>query len=210
VQVTGSEVASLPVQLIVTWWLYQPFESGLRAGAAELATGGVESYLSAKEVEAELPAWSVQVTPGAALALSGPLYVVESGQLASPERVSLPFQVTVTGLLYQPFVFAGRSAVGLSTGGVESYLSGTEVEAELPAWSAQVTPRAALALSGPLYVVELGQLAIPEVTSLPCQLTVTELLYQPFAFGLRSGLGANIGGVESYLSGKETDAELPA
>jgi hypothetical protein len=210
VQVTGSEVASLPVQLIVTWWLYQPFESGLRAGAAELATGGVESYLSAKEVEAELPAWSVQVTPGAALALSGPLYVVESGQLASPERESLPFQVTVTGLLYQPFVFAGRSALGLSTGGVESYLSGTEVEAELPAWSVQVTPGAALALSGPLYVVELGQLAIPEVASLPCQLTVTELLYQPFAFGFRSGLGANTGGVESYLSGKETDAELPA
>ena len=209
-QVTGSEVASLPVQLIVTWWLYQPFESGLRAGAAELATGGVESYLSAKEVEAELPAWSVQFTPGAALALSGPLYVVESGQLASPERESLPFQVTVTGLLYQPFVFAGRSALGLSTGGVESYLSGTEVEAELPAWSVQVTPGAALALSGPLYVVELGQLAIPEVASLPCQLTVTELLYQPFAFGFRSGLGANTGGVESYLSGKETDAELPA
>jgi hypothetical protein len=182
----------------------------LRAGAAELATGGVESYLSAKEVEAELPAWSVQVTPGAALALSGPLYVVESGQLASPERESLPFQVTVTGLLYQPFVFAGRSALGLSTGGVESYLSGTEVEAELPAWSVQVTPGAALALSGPLYVVELGQLAIPEVASLPCQLTVTELLYQPFAFGFRSGLGANTGGVESYLSGKETDAELPA
>ena len=132
-QVTGPEVASLPVQLIVTWWLYHPFESGLRPGAAELATGGVESYLSGKEVEAELPAWSMQVTPGAALALSGPLYVVESGQLASPERVSLPCQVTVTGLLYQPFAFVGRSAVGLSTGGVESYLSGTEVEAELPA-----------------------------------------------------------------------------
>jgi len=210
VQVTGPEVASLPVQLIVTWSLYHPFESGLRAGAAELATGGVESYLSAKEVEAELPAWSVQVTPGAAFALSGPLYVVKSGQLASPERVSLPCQVTVTGLLYQPFVFVGRSAVGLSTGGVESYLSGTEIEAELPAWSVQVTPGVALALSGPLYVVELGQLAIPEVASLPCQLTVTELLYHPFAFGLRSGLGPNTGGAESYLSGKETDAELPA
>jgi hypothetical protein len=89
-------------------------------------------------------------------------------------------------------------------------LSAKEVEAELPAWSVQVTPGAALALSGPLYVVELGQLAIPEVASLPCQLTVTELLYQPFAFGFRSGLGANTGGVESYLSGKETDAELPA
>jgi hypothetical protein len=133
VQVTGPEVASLPVQLIVTWWLYHPFESGLRAGAAELATGGVESYLSGKEVEAELPAWSVQVTPGAALALSGPLYVVELGQLAIPEVASLPCQLTVTELLYQPFAFGLRSGLGANIGGVESYLSGKETDAELPA-----------------------------------------------------------------------------
>jgi hypothetical protein len=50
-------------------------------------------------------------------------------------------------------------------------------------------------------VAELGQLAIPEVASLPFQVTVTGLLYQPFAFGARSGLGANTGGVESYLIG---------
>ena len=50
-------------------------------------------------------------------------------------------------------------------------------------------------------MAELGQLAIPEVLSLPFQLTVTGLLYQPFAFADRSGLGANTGGVESYLSG---------
>ena len=59
--------------------------------------------------------------------------MTEAGQLASPDKLSLPFQLTVTGLLYQPFVFAERSASGLSTGGVESYLSGKEVEAELPA-----------------------------------------------------------------------------
>jgi hypothetical protein len=56
VQVTGPEVASLPVQLIATWWLYHPFVSGGRAGAAELATGAVESYLSGKETIAGLPA----------------------------------------------------------------------------------------------------------------------------------------------------------
>jgi len=37
------------------------------------ATGAVESYLSGKEVEAELPAWSVQVALSEALALSGVL-----------------------------------------------------------------------------------------------------------------------------------------
>ena len=63
----------------------------------------------------------------------------------------------------------------------------------------QVALGAALALSGPLYVAEVGQLAIPEVESLPCQVTVTELLYQPFAFGFRSGLGAKTGGSASIL-----------
>ena len=66
-------MASLPPQLIATWWLYQPFTSGDRPGVAEAATGAVESYLSGKEVEAELPAWSVQVALSEALALSGVL-----------------------------------------------------------------------------------------------------------------------------------------
>jgi hypothetical protein len=50
--------------------------------------------------------------------------VTELGQLAIPEVLSLPFQVTVTGFLYQPFAFGARSALGPKTGGVESYLSG--------------------------------------------------------------------------------------
>ena len=132
-QVTGPEVASLPVQLIATWRLYHPFMSGGRAGAAELETGAVASYLSGKETIAGLPARSVQATLGAALALSGPLKVAEAGQLASPDMLSLPFQVIVTGLLYQPFTFGLRSALGANPGGVESYLSAKEVEAELPA-----------------------------------------------------------------------------
>jgi hypothetical protein len=50
-------------------------------------------------------------------------------------------------------------------------------------------------------VAEAGQFAIPDILSLPCQATVTALLYQPFGFGARSALGENTGGVESYLSG---------
>ena len=69
-QLTGPEVASLPLQLIVTWWLYQPFASATRVGPAEPAVGALESYLSANEAEVELPAWSVQVAPREALALS--------------------------------------------------------------------------------------------------------------------------------------------
>jgi len=73
----------------------------------------------------------------------------------------------------------------------------------------QVALGAALALSGPLYVAEVGQLAIPEVASLPCQLTVTELLYQPFAFGLRSGIGAKTGGSASILINFVVTAVVP-
>jgi hypothetical protein len=39
---------------------------------------------------------------------------------------------------------------------------------------------------------------------------VTGFRYQPFAFGARSGLGAKMGEVESYLSGKVFEPTLPA
>jgi hypothetical protein len=68
------EVASEPLQLIPTAWLYQPFWSGALAAAAETLVGAVESNLSGKEtVPLVFPAWSVQVPLGAALAESGPL-----------------------------------------------------------------------------------------------------------------------------------------
>ena len=79
--------------------------------------------------------------------------MAEFGQLAIPEVLSLPFHVTVTGLLYQPLAFAARSGLGASTGAVESYLIGfgrTSEEEVFPAWSVQVPLGAMLALSGPL------------------------------------------------------------
>ena len=73
--------------------------------------------------------------------------MAELGQLAIPDVASLPFQLTVTGLRYQPFAFGDRSGLEANTGGVESYLSANEAEAELPAWSVQVALSAVLALS---------------------------------------------------------------
>jgi hypothetical protein len=185
---------------MVTGLLYQPFAFGPLSGLGA-NTGGDESYFRPKAAELEFPAWSVQVALRVAVELSGPVYVLEVGQLAIPEVLSLPFQLTVTGFLYQPFAFGDRSGLGASAGAVESYLSPNETKAELPAWSVQVTLNEALALSPLLYVDEFGQLAIPEVLSLPFHVTVTGLLYQPFPFGARSGLGASTGGDESYLIG---------
>jgi hypothetical protein len=56
--------------------------------------------------------------------------VTELGQLASPDKLSLPFQLTVTGFRYQPFAFGPRSALGDSTGGVASYLNAKELDAD--------------------------------------------------------------------------------
>lgn len=196
----------------MTGLLYQPFALGLRS-AIGLNAGGVESYLNGKDVDAELPAWSVQVALNVALALSPELYVEELGQLASPDVASLPCQVTVTGLLYQPLAFGLRSGVGLSAGAVESYLSGKVFEPTLPALSVHVPAGAALPLSGPLYVRSALQDATPERASLPFQSIVTAALYQPFEFGPRSGVAATVGGVSSYLIGfgKVSSAEvLPA
>jgi hypothetical protein len=65
------EVASDPLQLIATWWLYQPFESGARAGDA-VTLGAVASYLSGKADEVGLPALSVQAPATEDPVLSGP------------------------------------------------------------------------------------------------------------------------------------------
>ena len=54
------EVASVPLQLIPTGWLYQPLWSGERTGVA-LTEGSVSSYLKPKLVAADVfPALSVQ------------------------------------------------------------------------------------------------------------------------------------------------------
>jgi hypothetical protein len=80
--------------------------------------------LSGKFFEPTLPALSVHVPAGAALPLSGPLYVTSALHEATPERVSLPFQSILTAALYQPFAFGPRSGVAVNVGGVESYLIG--------------------------------------------------------------------------------------
>ena len=56
------EVASVPLQLIETGWVYQPSWSAGRAGSRPSTVGGVESYCTSKSGVAVLfPASSVQV-----------------------------------------------------------------------------------------------------------------------------------------------------
>ncbi len=91
----------MPLQLIVTAWLYQPFASGGRPGDAEIA-GAVASNLRGNKSEEEtLPATSAQVPLAEPVPLSGPLYVADV-QPAIPESASVPLHVIRTGWLYHP------------------------------------------------------------------------------------------------------------
>ena len=113
------DVASVPENDTPTGWLYQPFESAARAAAA-LTDGGVASYLSGNEAGAlTLPALSVQVPETLAEPPSGPEYAGAAHD-ASPELLSVPAKVTVTGCVYQPFASGGRSAVSPVTVGAST------------------------------------------------------------------------------------------
>jgi hypothetical protein len=179
---------------IVRLWLYQPFASGPRSGAA-VATGGVASYLidNGGGVPA-LPALSVQPPDELAFLLSGPAYVICGLHESMPEAASVPLQLIWTGWLYQPLVSGARFAAAVTVGGVASYLNPRLVAAEvLPALSVQVPLALALAESGPVYVIEV-QDAIPDVASLPLQLIPTALLNQPLWSGERAALALTLVG----------------
>src|SRR5579884_850904 len=105
-----------------------------------------------------------------------------------PAVVSEPVNATETAWLYHPFASGPRAGVGVTLGGVESYLSGNENGAlTLPATSRQVPATLALPESGPAYLTTSHD-AIPDVASLPANVTVTGALYQPLPLGCRSAV----------------------
>jgi len=61
-------------------------------------------------------------------------------QLAMPERLSVPLNVTVTSVLFQPLASGTGDAVAVATGAVLSiFTTGDVTVAELPAASVTVT-----------------------------------------------------------------------
>ena len=199
----------MPLKDTVRGWLNQPFESELRPGVA-VTDGAVESYLSPKSTEPTLPALSVQVPKTVAAASSGPEYVFDAAHESMPEIASVPEKDTVSAWLYQPFASGWRAGLAATEGPLASYLSpNVEATLRLPALSVQVPLTEALPVSGPEYEVCV-HVSTPEVASAPEKPTETAWLYQPFASGLRPAVPVAVGGVESYLIGKETVPRLPA
>jgi hypothetical protein len=150
-----------------------------------VTTGGVASYFSANALEAlTLPAWSRQVPVGAALAESGPVYVIDEHE-ATPEDASLPCQLIPTERLYQPLWSAPRAALApVTVGFVVSIRKALVVAVEVPAafvaehWRVVpvgvVSPDTSTANSHP--VDEIGV----DPFQFTVHATVTLLTYQPF------------------------------
>ncbi|MGZ4332862.1 MAG: hypothetical protein ACXVRJ_01125 [Gaiellaceae bacterium] len=174
------EVPSLPVKETLNVWLYQPFESGARAGTAVTPVGGVKSYLIGKEAVPTLPALSVQLPLIDALAESGLEYVCVEEQESMPEVESVPEKETATAWLYHPFESADRDGVAVTDGGVMSTLMvllTVVVPPSLVAEHVNVLPvvsNVIVVASQPL--VE----RITEPGSTTVQLSVTFVVYQPF------------------------------
>ena len=81
----------------------------------------------------------------------------------------------------------------------------------LPALSTHEPASVVLAVSGPEYVVEPVQEAMPDVASVPANATATGLVYQPPLVGGRAADAVTAGAVASYFSGKvEAALTLPA
>src|SRR2546423_6746307 len=94
-------VASVPLVVNETAWLYQPLWSATRSGVKP-TLGAVASYLRLKEPELLLPAASLQVPETPVPVVSGPAYVFAVSQVTPPLISSFPAKETETGALYQP------------------------------------------------------------------------------------------------------------
>src|SRR5689334_3234816 len=113
-----------------------------------------------------------------------------------PEVVSLQLHVAVTLVLFQPAGFAAVRPVKLMRGAVLSIFMPLAVAGELtlPALSVQ-PPLADCPEPSPDRTIGAEHESRPERLSLPVMVTVTLLLFQPFAFGAGKAPAVAVGGV---------------
>jgi hypothetical protein len=136
-QVAIPESASEQVKLTVALGpKIIPFAFGAGETVA-LITGGVSSIFSVIEVLPLKPATSVTV-PEAVWFAPSVLTVCGCGQLVTGEADGVHWNVTVTGVLFQPAALAAGAAVAVMLGGAVSRFTTTVAVAVLPAISVAV------------------------------------------------------------------------
>src|SRR5919108_2329005 len=126
-----------------------------------------------------------------------------------PDVASVPWKVTVTAWLCQPFA-SGARAEPVAPGAVASYFNARDADAVFPALSLHVPLTVVPAVSGPAYVASGEQESSPDVPSLPVKPTLSAWLYQPFASAPRDGVAVADGGVLSILNVLETVVTPPS
>jgi hypothetical protein len=165
----------------------------LRLAGEVIAICGAGAYVRASAEELEFPATSVactemefgpcvsrtvQVKFEPEIAPGEPLHVTPE----APDKLSLTLPLspiaTVLKLMLDPF--GGEATV--TTGGVLSILTVTEVLALLPALSVAV-PLIVWLETSPVIVCGDGQFAIPDVASVQVNVTVTSDLFHPALLG---------------------------
>ena len=152
---------------------------GLVVGAPVIVGAVLSTLIPELVVLALLPAASVTEPVADWFAPWPTVCAVE--QVATPESASPHVKETVTSALYQPLAFGARSRAEEMVGSVLSMLTFAGSVALLPALSTAVPVAAWFAPS--LEIVKGAvQLAIPDTPSAQVKVTVTFVLFQPFAF----------------------------
>src|SRR6478609_1306617 len=183
---------SSAAQTWVTLVLYQPLTFGKLVGAA-LRFGAVLSTLIPLTVAlAALPALSVAVPvtlwPSPSTRCCGPVMA------SMPESSSEPVKETVTSSLYQPAELAERSGAPVMPGAVLSMLTVAVALVVFPALSVAV-PTTFWAKPSVVTVEGAEQVLRPERSawSAHAKLTLTSVLFQPWAFWAGAWLGVMLG-----------------
>jgi hypothetical protein len=178
-----------------------------------LVTGGVLSILIPLTDAGTLtfPATSVQV-PLAEKPVPSVLRITGAVQPAMPDSASVPANVTVTLVLFQPAALGAGIADATAVGGVMSSLSVADTDAASPAPSTamqvNVMPAVSVArATGSQPVVRSG--LIPEIESVAVQFKVTAVLFQPAAFGVGLITGRIAGGLVSIITLTDAEAVAP-
>jgi len=206
-QVAIPDNESLQVKLTVTGLVSHPLEfgAGERFG---ITVGGVLSSLITTVAVPVAPAASVTVPLTGMVAPSVEMSCGE-GQLVIGAPPGVQVKLTVTFVLFQPAELGPGEGVAMMVGGVFEIFSVICPDAELPATSVAVP---FTTWPAPAVEITCGGVheAIPESVSAQRNVTVTDPVFHPAAFGVGDALAVMVGAVLSIFTVTELVVEFPA